>query len=1578
MPGEKNEEDSSGIEPTEIHTDPNEGSTNVPEKTQEDSEIRLSVDGTGRRTTPLTKVGDGPDHFELEPNRTWIGRYRVESTLGKGGFGQVYLARDDELRRHVTIKIPHSHRISSPEDVDAFLDEARTLAKLEHPNVVPVHDVGHTEDGTCFIVSRYIDGSDLYKKTKQSPLPLAQAIELIATIAEALHYVHSVGVIHRDIKPNNILLDKRDTAYLADFGLALLEEDAARTSRIAGTPAYMSPEQARGENHLVTAKSDIFSLGIVLYELIAGKRPFAGKNSFSVLRLIQEQEAQPPSELNSDISPELERICLKALSKRASSRYPTALNFANDLRYLLRDPHQAGVEQLPPSAAGQIALSEGSAENSQANRKATGLTPRGLRSFGSQDAHFFNDLLPGPYDRDGIPESILFWQRRIEERDPESTFRVGLIYGPSGCGKSSFCKAGLLPTLDSDVIPIFVEAAPDATETRLLNRLRRKCPYLSTDLDLRESIAALRNQHVMGKGTKVLLIVDQFEQWLYSTAQPEHSELAKSLRQCDGEHVQCILLVRDDFWLAFSRFTEHIEIDLLQNHNMAMIDLFDIDHAKMVLREFGRAFERLPRSAADMSRDENTFVNQAIDGLAENGKVIPVRIALFAEMVKTRPWTNATLKQIGGTKGVGVLFLEENFSSSNAPAEHAVHLDAVYATLGALLPQPGTNLKGHMRSREELLVVSGYSEQPKQFQSLIRTLDNELHLITRTTPSGRGDVSATQSGSFASSKSGMRSGAQQSSELVQGEYYQLAHDYLVPAIREWQIRMQRGTAKGRAELRMSQRAEVWGARPEPRHLPTMAEWASMHAFTSKSRWNETERNMMRSAGRRHGLALVAALLVMVLAGIGFRQFSHWNEANTLAQKLEVATPAELPGLLDAIEKNGSASRPALVSIQANNARGTAKHLFACLALRRIEKSATMRSELVETIKPALLDSEPQLLQVVLDELAPYEESLSEYLWTEAAKNPPRTKDSSGRSYHPRLNALLALAEFDPPIKSKARSKNWDQHVQFIVDELVHSANTDRSNFSPMVELARPLTDTIIEPLAEVMIPVEDSDSLSQSAAQDLLVRFLENRVIEYVDILLGAEVPQLLGSIDLIDQNKLELRPLFEEAVQTPIRRQDANWKAEAQRKATAAALLLRHNVTTPEVWAVLVPDTESAESEVSESWMRSELERLLAPLHFERFIAEADSAAIRERYQEATFGRSSVPNARTRMVQRVSAFEVPPLAMARKLLVEQGLQQQCGLLFALGDLPQDGVDASLRNQVITLVKGWMMGAETGQLRSAAFWFLKQWGESEWADEQFRLPSQLRGDSADWYVNSIGQTMVRLPKHQEDAAYRIEIAASEISLSQLKLWKPNGREGSIWKAGSDACAVGNMTYHEAVAYCNWLSRKEGLDENQLCYPDREEGEPTARLYDDYRDRTGYRLPMAEEWFFACNGGAITDYSFGSSLDGPQTIRDGLDVGFSPISPTNTASSWPVGAARPNAFGLFDMYINVREWANDIDPDEPTRVQVCGYDFRYHLGNTGVDPRFLGWSEPGSSRSHYGIRLIRSLQDASDRNTNAEN
>src|SRR5437016_870760 len=177
----------------------------------------------------------------------YVDRYRIEKILGTGGFGLVYLAHDDQLSRLVAIKVPHRKLVDRPEAAEAYLTEARTVANLDHPHIVPVFDVGSTEDCPCYVVSKYIDGIDLAKRLKQSRLSVHEAAELVATVAEALHHAHKQGLVHRDIKPGNILLDKSGRPFVTDFGLALREQDIGHGPKYAGTPAYMSPEQARRE-----------------------------------------------------------------------------------------------------------------------------------------------------------------------------------------------------------------------------------------------------------------------------------------------------------------------------------------------------------------------------------------------------------------------------------------------------------------------------------------------------------------------------------------------------------------------------------------------------------------------------------------------------------------------------------------------------------------------------------------------------------------------------------------------------------------------------------------------------------------------------------------------------------------------------------------------------------------------------------------------------------------------------------------------------------------------------------------------------------------------------------------------------------------------------------------------------------------------------------------------------------------------------------------------------------------------------------------------------------------------------------
>jgi hypothetical protein len=235
---------------------------------------------------------------------------------------------------------------------------------------------------------------------------------------------------------------------------------------------------------------------------------------------------------------------------------------------------------------------------------------KGLRAYDRNDKDFFLDLLPGSRGPDGLPECVRFWKYRIEETDPDKTFRMGLMFGPSGCGKSSLMEAGIIPNLADSVIPVYVQATASDTETRLLNALRRYCPLLPPGSTL---LSTLQGKKDIPAGKKVLIVIDQFEQWLHAKPDAENSELLQALKECDGEHIQCILMVRDDFITPVSRFFNHLGIPKQDGKNMDMVDLFDRPHAKKVLTAFGQAFGVLVN---ELSKDQDAFLEQAVAGLA--------------------------------------------------------------------------------------------------------------------------------------------------------------------------------------------------------------------------------------------------------------------------------------------------------------------------------------------------------------------------------------------------------------------------------------------------------------------------------------------------------------------------------------------------------------------------------------------------------------------------------------------------------------------------------------------------------------------------------------------------------------------------------------------------------------------------------------------------------------------------------------------------------------------------------------------------------------------------------------------------
>ena len=294
-----------------------------------------------------------------------IGRYQIRGTLGTGSFGAVYLGYDGQLDRQVAIKVPLLKMSTGQEQL--FLQEPRQLAQLKHPGIVTVHDVGVDKE-ICYIVSEYLKGQDLAVWMRDHRPGWKQTAEIMATLADALATTHSQSTVHRDIKPANVIMTERGEEYvpvLVDFGLALSESSASQSpggrGQIAGTLKYMAPEQARGEGHRIDGRTDIYALGVVLYEMLSGQVPFSGPTVAELLQAVLSDEPRPPRQFVRGLPRELERICLKAMAKQIADRYTTAGDLVQGLRRVLRQNQ----DPLPSASSGSTA------KDKPATREAT-------------------------------------------------------------------------------------------------------------------------------------------------------------------------------------------------------------------------------------------------------------------------------------------------------------------------------------------------------------------------------------------------------------------------------------------------------------------------------------------------------------------------------------------------------------------------------------------------------------------------------------------------------------------------------------------------------------------------------------------------------------------------------------------------------------------------------------------------------------------------------------------------------------------------------------------------------------------------------------------------------------------------------------------------------------------------------------------------------------------------------------------------------------------------------------------------------------------------------------------------------
>ena len=1053
---------------------------------------------------------------------TTLGRYSVKNLLGRGGFADVFLAYDEKLDRQIALKVPRRDKFRNESQLAAFIEEARTAARLQHPGIVAVFDVG-TEGETPFIVLEYIRGRPLSHLLTHESLTPAAAARLTAEIAEALAHAHQQGFVHRDIKPQNILLDTDDRPHIADFGLAVRHRDSNSASDdIAGTTQYMSPEQIRGENHRLDGRTDVWALGVIFYRMLTGRLPFTGSSADETFQKILYSEPEPPQLIEPGIPGELERICLRCLSPQMSGRYRTASELSGELNDWL---------QFITGESG----SSGRRRSQNVEPPSAPVIPRGLRSFTKDDRDFFLKLIPGPRDRGGLPTSIRFWKDCIDEREPGAAFNVGLLYGPSGCGKSSLIKAGVLPRLNSDVVSIHVDSTPQATESEILRQLRRRFKSIPPELNLTESLRGLRESAGLRSNLKIVLVLDQFEQWLHCWQTGTEAGLVSALRQCDGGNIQCVLMVRDDFWLPVSRFMRQLELGIVDGTNAMLVDSFDAEHARRVLRELGVAYKRLPENAAEQSADQTAFVSQTIEDLAEDNRLYPVRLSVFVEMVKDRPWTPETLRDMGGARGVGVAFLENSVGSRSRPARR-IHEQAARAVLSALIPESG-QIKDSAKPRAELLRVSNYAVRPERFEELMHLLDVELRLLT---PAGshNEDVNSSMDHS------------QFSSQTAVEPVYQLTHDFLVPSIRTWLHRELRETRRGRARLLLQEQALLWNQRPIKRSLPTLTEWIGLQLWTSHREWTPAERRMMGAASRRllrrTGIVLSVVLIGAILTNVVLRQANrrrHDNEAEVLVSHLMDVGNQDIPGIVTEMAAHREWVNPRLERMILDRSKSERNRIRAAMA------TLPAHDQHVEWLTQRLVSEELPAgdFLILRASLTPYSDRVAKVLiesWKDRSLTPRQ-----------RFRLAAALARFNPS------SEFWKSAADEVADSLLQEPAIEAIVW---IEALAPVASDVAPLLRKKVASVQTLESAHVGALA--LEELTDNSTVTLASLLPDSNPARYRAFVDTLRRDSARAVSSLQEQLQGLQTAQvpEADLETSAQKLASVILALFQLGDETP------------------------------------------------------------------------------------------------------------------------------------------------------------------------------------------------------------------------------------------------------------------------------------------------------------------------------------------------------------------------------------------------------------------------------
>ncbi len=849
------------------------------------SGFRRGGDGNRSPSSERTKrdIGSADDAYgqvapELADGVLLGNRYLVLRRLGRGGFSDVYLAHDRELDRAIAIK----RLLLSDVDPHFIKTEAKTLASLDHPGIVRIYDICNDPMHGYLVIMQYVQGPML-RDVLTKPLSINRAVEIAIRVSGGLIHAHSRGVVHRDIKPTNILMSNEGEPLIADFGLAFTP--LAQCEPEGGTPRYMSPEQIRNETKRIGPSSDIFSTGILLYEMLTGQVPFNGPTPEEISRATLEQSPKPINEINVDVPVELDRIVRRALRKNVKDRYSSMEVFQAELIKWLNNSNTSDELSTVRTSEWERNKSLDSTFASSTFSCLSQFTHRGLQPFESDDAKFFLSLVPGGRATSGLPESVQYWKDWMESYDGSEYGRIGIMYGPSGSGKTSLLRAGIIPYLTPDLLPINIDCrkgesilqyamqigqqvASESASESASEWARQSVDLAALLLTVRDDSAA-RSEH-----RKAVLLFDQFDNWAGSATASQLAELAAALRHCDGESLQALLIVRDDFWTSATEFMRLVECGVEQWKNARSIELLDRHHARRLLEAAGRGFGSLPPKPEALNVDQSAFIAQAIDEMSIKGRVLPIQLAMFAKIAKLQSWHPDTLSEAGGVQGTYVGYFQDLFECTTSPPAYQRVCGAVVEVLHCLLPNADQTSHSHQVEFGELEAILVNKKLHNQLHRALNILVEDLRIVVRV--SHRGSDSSTEY------------------SIQCNDRFHLVHDFLTVPIANWVDQVRKSSWRGRANARLEELSAMWNRKQHYRFLPTLPEFVAMQVATRPNKRSPEHRRFLRRAGRKHflralmALAFLAPVSLIAVSSIRQHQKNIEEHRKHVVERVEAA------------------------------------------------------------------------------------------------------------------------------------------------------------------------------------------------------------------------------------------------------------------------------------------------------------------------------------------------------------------------------------------------------------------------------------------------------------------------------------------------------------------------------------------------------------------------------------------------------------------------------------------------------------------------------------------------------------------